>query len=130
MDRFPSVLEGISDLSVDQIHFLLNLARKYKYNEVPIREFDGTKGPFRPIIATSFLENSTRTKHSFAIAIKKLDCIYLDFNAETSSLKKGETLYDTLQTLSYQGVDLCIIRTNVSGQLNQFKEKNPIKIII
>lgn len=83
----------------------------------------------RPIIATSFLENSTRTKHSFAIAIQKLGATYLDFNAETSSLKKGETLEETLLTLNCQGVDLCIIRTSVSHAFHDFKKQAPIKII-
>lgn len=80
-------------------------------------------------MATSFLENSTRTKHSFEVAIYKLGGFFLDFNAETSSLKKGETLLDTLITLKAQGVDLCIIRTSISNQLDEFRNSPPIKII-
>jgi aspartate carbamoyltransferase catalytic subunit len=128
MHNFPSVLESIEDLSNAQINGLLGLAHKFKsYSS----DWQGFPVPFikKPIIATSFLENSTRTKHSFAISIKKLGATYIDFNAETSSLKKGESLEETLRTLHCQGIDLCIIRTSVSHQLQEFKENPPIKII-
>ena len=46
--------------------------------------------------------------------------MYIDFNTETSSLK-GESLEETLLTLRHQGVDLCIIRTSVSHQFDEFK---------
>lgn len=126
--QFPAVLEKISDLKKTQIDYLLNLSKKFKYGDIPLGREQIGHGEF-PIIATSFLENSTRTKHSFAIAIQKLGGVYLDFNADTSSLKKGETLEETLLTLSYQGVELCIIRTSVSGELGQFKADPPLKII-
>jgi len=128
MQSFPKVLECISDLSKDQIDMLIHSANRLKYGYVPVGSRNlGRKST--PIIATSFLENSTRTKHSFAIAIKKLGAMYIDFDAETSSLKKGETLEETLITLNCQGVDLCIIRTNVSDELKQFKQSPPISII-
>lgn len=128
MHKFPSVLESIQDLNKSQIHGLVALARKFKGYA---KDWQGLPVPFikTPIIATSFLENSTRTKHSFAIAIEKMGATYIDFNAEKSSLKKGESLEQTLLTLYAQGVDLCIIRTSVSHQLAQFKENPPLKII-
>lgn len=125
MEIFPSVLESIKDLNKRQIDGLLKLAHKLKHRQDTPFSFPNKK----PIIATSFLENSTRTKHSFEIAISKLGCTYVDFIAEKSSLKKGETLEQTLLTLFGQGIDLCIIRTSVSGQLSEFKENPPIKII-
>jgi len=125
MNSFPSLLESISDLDKLQIDALLSLASKFKH-----RESESTLFTYkRPIIATSFLENSTRTKHSFAIAIQKLGAMYIDFNAETSSLKKGESLEETFLTLFNQGVNLCIFRGSVSHQLSQFRENPPIKII-
>jgi len=129
MQSFPSVFTSIEDLSQKQVLGVLELARSFK--RYSLDHQGGVPTPFlrRPIIATSFLENSTRTKHSFAIAIKKLEATYVDFNAETSSLKKGESLEETLKTLHCQGVDLCIIRTSLSHQLDAFKEKPPIKII-
>lgn len=125
MNNFPSVLESIKDLGIQQIEGLLSLAAKFKTREVDNPPFIKK----RPIIATSFLENSTRTKHSFAIAIQRLGCMYIDFNAETSSLKKGESLEETLLTLHCQGVDACIIRTDVSRELAKFKDRPPLKII-
>lgn len=125
MNSFPSLLESISDLNKSQIDGLLSLASKFKQ-----RESESTLFTYRrPVVATSFLENSTRTKHSFAIAIQRLGAIYLDFNAETSSLKKGESLEETFLTLYHQGVNLCIFRSSVSHQLSQFRDSPPIKII-
>lgn len=125
MNSFPSLLESIGDLDKLQIDGLLSLASKFKH-----RESESTLFTYkRPIIATSFLENSTRTKHSFAIAIQKLGAMYIDFNAETSSLKKGESLEETFLTLYHQGVNLCIFRGSVSHQLSQFREHPPIKLI-
>lgn len=128
MQNFPSVFESIKDLNKVQIDGLLSLASKFKGFA---HDWQGLPIPFikRPIIATSFLENSTRTKHSFAIAIKNLGATYIDFNADTSSLKKGESLEETLRTLHSQGVDLCIIRTSVSQEFEKFKGNAPIKII-
>ena len=125
MEKFPSVLESIKDLTKDQIDGLLELSHQIK-----LRPWHPIPFPNKtPIIATSFLENSTRTKHSFEIAIHKLCCTYIDFDAEKSSLNKGESLEQTLLTLYGQGVDLCIIRTSVSNQLESFKKNPPIKII-
>jgi aspartate carbamoyltransferase catalytic subunit len=127
MSSFPSLLESIEDLSFDQIQSLLSRARHFKNHPNELPPFANTYP--KPIIATSFLENSTRTKHSFAIAVERLGGKYLDFNAETSSLKKGESLEETFLTLHYQGVDLCVFRTSISHQLNQFKEHPPIKLV-
>ncbi|WP_127717646.1 aspartate carbamoyltransferase catalytic subunit [Halobacteriovorax sp. HLS] len=125
MENFPSVLESISDLTKRQIDGLMELSQQIKLRPWHPISFPNKK----PIIATSFLENSTRTKHSFEIAIHKMGCTYIDFIAETSSLKKGESLEQTLLTLFGQGVDLCIIRSAVSHELAQFKENPPLKII-
>lgn len=125
MNSFPSLLESITDLNKIQVEGLLSLTSKLKHRESESSLFTYR----RPVIATSFLENSTRTKHSFAIAIQRLGAIYIDFNAETSSLKKGESLEETFLTLFNQGVNLCIFRSSISHQLSQFRESPPIKII-
>ncbi len=122
MSAFPSVLESIDDLAKIEIENLISLARSIDTNS-PHPHFKNK------IVATSFLENSTRTKHSFAAAIIKLGGHYLDFNLETSSLKKGESLEQTLLTLYYQGIDLCIVRSSVNNQLSNFKKSPPIKLI-
>ena len=98
MASFPSLLESIDDLSLEQIDVLVSRSLHFKKNP-QLSPFDSTP---KPIVATSFLENSTRTKHSFAVAIGRLGGQYLDFNAETSSLKKGESLEETFLTLFHQ----------------------------
>jgi aspartate carbamoyltransferase catalytic subunit len=103
---------------------LLTLADRFKQNL-----FDTSVFGRKPVVATSFLENSTRTKHSFTTAIHRLGCHYIDFNAETSSLKKGENLEETLLTLWCQGIELCIIRSSETGLLQPFKNSPPIKIV-
>lgn len=125
MASFPSLLESISDLSRTHIDTLLSRAKHFKDNP----QLSPLHATPKPIIATSFLENSTRTKHSFAVAIRRLGGLYLDFNAETSSLKKGESLEETFLTLFYQGINLCVYRSSVSHQLSQFRSNLPIKLI-
>lgn len=57
-----------------------------------------------------FFENSTRTHKSFDVAEKKLGIDVIEFDASTSSVQKGETLYDTVLTMSALGVDVAVIR--------------------
>ena len=62
------------------------------------------------IVSNLFFESSTRTHKSFEVAEIKLGLHLLDFDVKTSSVNKGETLYDTILTLSALGVDACVIR--------------------
>jgi aspartate carbamoyltransferase catalytic subunit len=126
MTSFPSLLESIDDLSKQEIIGLLSRANQFKHN--PLYSPFSDINP-RPLMAASFLENSTRTKHSFAIAMLRLGGLYLDFNAEASSLKKGESLEETFLTLHAQGVDLCVLRTSISHKLSEFRNNPPIKIV-
>lgn len=65
----------------------------------------------RPVYAMNlFFENSTRTHTSFEMAERKLGMSVLDFNADTSSTSKGETLSDTLKTVQAIGVDFVAVR--------------------
>jgi aspartate carbamoyltransferase catalytic subunit len=62
-----------------------------------------------------FFENSTRTRSSFEIAAKRLGADVINFNIESSSAKKGESLLDTIDNLSAMDADLFIIRHQSSG---------------
>ncbi|RLA65871.1 MAG: aspartate carbamoyltransferase [Epsilonproteobacteria bacterium] len=126
MSGFPKILESTQDLSKGQISTLISMAKSLKEGQNTPFFFDQDK---RPFLATLFLENSTRTKTSFAIAAQKLGAHYIDFDVSTSSLKKGESLEETLLTLKYQGVNACVIRTPNSGELAQFKKDPPLCII-
>ena len=64
-------------------------------------------------------ENSTRTHKSFEVAEKKLGLEVIEFEASRSSVQKGETLYDTVLTMSAIGVDVAVIR---HGKENYYDE--------
>lgn len=66
-------------------------------------------------MATLFFENSTRTQYSFQMAMIKLGITPVSFNANASSLAKGESLYDTVKTFEALGVDGVIIRHSKDG---------------
>lgn len=72
----------------------------------------GSQKSIPKTVALVFTEASTRTSLSFQMAAQMLGMNCLSFSVESSSLKKGETLLDTLQTLEAIGVDATIIRTS------------------
>ncbi len=66
-------------------------------------------------IATLFFEESTRTRISFELAAKRLSADVISFSSSGSSVKKGESLQDTVYTLNAMGIDLYIVRHNCPG---------------
>lgn len=95
---------SVEDLTVNQIESLLARAQFFKDGgQVP--QFDR-----QLTCANLFFENSTRTKLSFTMAESRLGLTILPFDPESSSVKKGESLYDTLLTMSAIGVDLAVVR--------------------
>lgn len=91
-------------LSNEEVMGLITRGHKFKQGKVKLE--DNSK-----IFATNlFFENSTRTHKSFEVAERKLGLPVIDFNTDTSSVNKGETLYDTVLTMSALGVDICVIR--------------------
>lgn len=96
-------LMRMSDLTEDEIYGLIERALALK---------TGQKSLHRPdlFVSNLFFENSTRTKHSFEVAEHKLGLTVINFDADTSSVNKGESLYDTCQTMAAIGCDLLVIR--------------------
>jgi aspartate carbamoyltransferase catalytic subunit len=77
--------------------------------------------------ATLFFENSTRTQNSFVMAMLKLDIKVDQINVSTSSVNKGETMYDTVRTLEAIGFDGVVIRHKQNEYYNELKNiKMPI----
>lgn len=90
-------------LTTEEIHEILRDAQQFLNGDrwQPNRE---------TFVGNLFFEPSTRTKFSFEVAEKKLGLQVLNFNAEESSVQKGETLYDTVKTLEAIGANLVVIR--------------------
>ena len=66
-------------------------------------------------VATTFFEDSTRTRLSFEAAAKRLSADVISFSAKGSSLSKGESLKDTAQTIVAMGAEALIVRHSASG---------------
>jgi len=96
-------LTKLSDLSVEQIMGIIEEANGYA-NGQPLPDLSGK------VVANLFFEPSTRTQYSFEMAQLRLGIKPLTFSAETSSVQKGETLYDTVKTFEAIGVDALVIR--------------------
>ena len=61
-------------------------------------------------VVSLFYEDSTRTRLSFETAAKRLSADTMTFSVSTSSVKKGESLLDTVQTIEAMGVDAIVVR--------------------
>ncbi len=77
-------------------------------------DFKKGKANFKPnrqyFVSNLFFESSTRTHKAFEMAELKLGLAVMDFDSKTSSVNKGESLYDTILTMSALGVDICVVR--------------------
>ncbi|MGT2929829.1 aspartate carbamoyltransferase catalytic subunit [Streptococcus dentasini] len=80
--------------------------------------------------ANLFFESSTRTHKSFEVAEKKLGLDVIEFDAKTSSVNKGETLYDTILTMSALGVDICVVRHSQDDYYKELIDSRTIQTSI
>ncbi|MDA9760018.1 aspartate carbamoyltransferase catalytic subunit [Flavobacteriaceae bacterium] len=101
-------LLGIKHLTKDDIHLIFETADHFKQViNRPIKKVPSLRDI---TIANLFFENSTRTKLSFEIAQKRLSADVINFSAAQSSLKKGETLIDTVNNILSMKVDMVVMR--------------------
>lgn len=101
------------DLSVDEINSILDIAdHMTEVNARAVAKVPALRGK---TVASVFFEDSTRTRLSFETAAKRLSADTLTFSASTSSVNKGESLRDTIETLSAMGVDAFVVRHKSSG---------------
>ena len=107
----------LRDLSTPEIMDIIELAIRFKKGWTV--NFPGKK------MVNLFYENSTRTQYSFQIAMINLGITPLSVNLATSSVQKGETLYDTVRTFESLGVDGVVIRHSKD---EYFKELEGINI--
>lgn len=106
-------LLGIKDLTVDDIHLILDTAAQFK--EVINRPQKKVPTLRDVTIANVFFENSTRTRISFELAQKRLSADTINFAASNSSVKKGETLLDTVNNILAMKVDMVVMRHSSVG---------------
>ncbi len=101
-------LLGIKDLTTEDIELIMATAREFK--EVINRPIKKVPSLRDVTIANVFFENSTRTRLSFELAEKRLSADTLNFSASGSSVKKGETLLDTVNNILAMKVDMIVMR--------------------
>ncbi|MBM3713250.1 MAG: aspartate carbamoyltransferase, partial [Actinobacteria bacterium] len=106
----------IDDLSSEDIKLIMENADSF--GEVLERDLKKVPTLRGKTLVNLFFEPSTRTRTSFEIAAKRLSADMINFSASTSSLKKGETIIDTVNTIQSMIADLLIIRHPDSGVLN------------
>jgi aspartate carbamoyltransferase catalytic subunit len=101
-------LLGIKDLSAEDIKLIFDTAETFK--EVINRPIKKVPSLRDITIANIFFENSTRTKLSFELAEKRLSADVINFSSSGSSVKKGETLVDTVNNILAMKVDMVVMR--------------------
>jgi aspartate carbamoyltransferase catalytic subunit len=110
--RFGHML-GIEPLSAEEIVFLLDQSKPFQeIQRHPLKKLATLRGK---TVALAFFEPSTRTRISFATAASRLGADQMNLQAESSSLKKGESLLDTVRTLDAMKPDCIVIRHSSSG---------------
>ena len=106
-------LLDIESLSAEELTTILDTAMAFKsVGERAIKKVPALRGK---TVVNLFVEPSTRTRISFELSEQRLSADIIHFSAEASSLKKGETLKDTAQTLQALNADFIVIRHHTSG---------------
>jgi len=106
-------LLDIESLTAAEIFTVLDTARAFKaVGERAIKKVPALRGK---TVVNLFIEPSTRTRISFELAAQRLTADIVNFSADASSFKKGETLKDTARNLEALNADFIIIRHSASG---------------
>jgi aspartate carbamoyltransferase catalytic subunit len=106
-------LLGLEGMTKEEINLILDTAESFKeILERPIRIVPTLRGV---TVVNLFYEPSTRTRISFELAEKRLSAEVISFSANTSSVKKGETLKDTVRNIEAMKIDMVVVRHQCSG---------------
>ena len=106
-------LLGIKNITKEDIDLLFETADNFK--EVINRPIKKVPSLRDITIANVFFENSTRTRLSFELAEKRLSADVVNFSSSSSSVKKGETLLDTVNNILAMKVDMIVMRHSSPG---------------
>ena len=120
-------LLGIKYITLDDIKLIFDTADNFK--EIINRPIKKVPSLRDVTIANLFFENSTRTKLSFELAEKRLSADIINFSSSQSSVKKGETLVDTVNNILSMKVDMIVIRHPNPGAPIQLSDKISASII-
>lgn len=120
-------LTGIKDLTEKDIQLIFQTADSFK--EVINRPIKKVPSLRDITIANLFFENSTRTRLSFELAQKRLSADVVNFSAASSSVKKGETLIDTVNNILSMKVDMVVMRHPNPGAALFLSKKVNARII-
>lgn len=106
-------LLSAADLTHDEVTAILDLAEEMSQVQArPVKKLPTLRGR---TVVNLFFEDSTRTRSSFELAGKWLSADVINVSAKGSSVSKGESLRDTVQTIDAMGVDALVIRHQASG---------------
>ena len=120
-------LIGIKDLTENDIQLIFKTADSFK--EVINRPIKKVPSLRDITIANLFFENSTRTRLSFELAEKRLSADTINFSASSSSVKKGETLIDTVNNILSMKVDMVVMRHPNPGAAKFLSENVDARIV-
>jgi aspartate carbamoyltransferase catalytic subunit len=110
--RFRDFL-ALEPLTADELTFLLDQSKNFQeIQRHPLKKLAVLRGK---TVALAFFETSTRTRISFGTAASRLGADQMNLQAEASSLKKGESLLDTVHTLDAMKPDILVMRHASSG---------------
>lgn len=120
-------LVGIRDLTRQDIELIFKTADSFK--EVINRPIKKVPSLRDITIANLFFENSTRTRLSFELAEKRLSADVVNFSASSSSVKKGETLIDTVNNILAMKVDMVVMRHPNPGAAMFLSERTKTRVV-
>src|ERR1700753_192773 len=127
MNRLPRHLISISDLDRGGIERILDRAESFA--EVSGREIKKVPALRGRTIVNLFYEASTRTSSSFELAAKRLSADVVSVRSAGSSVDKGESLKDTVQTLSAYDPAAIVIRSPYAGAAQQIVDWTPASVV-
>jgi aspartate carbamoyltransferase catalytic subunit len=122
----PGGLLGIESLDRVEIEGILDRAKRFQPRQTDSKKSDQLRGR---MIVNLFFEASTRTRTSFEIAAKRLGADAISITASASSVSKGESLVDTLNTLGAMHPDAIVMRHAASGAPHFLARHLPTPII-
>ena len=120
-------LLGLDGMPASEIQLILDTARSFReILERPIKRVPTLQGK---TVVNLFYEPSTRTRISFELAQKRMSADIVNFSTSTSSVKKGETLIDTVKNIEAMKIDMVVVRHSSPGAAHLLSEVLDANII-